>query len=73
MRFRIMGGQTLNFMADFCILWAKVSRRFHKMQHYMPLLKAVTYVVHNVVYTITVQLYRGAQSCKVAGSVTQYW
>ena len=39
----------------------------------MPLLKAVTYVVHNVVFTITVQLYRGAQSCKVAGSVTQYW
>ena len=41
----------------------------------MPLLKAVTYVVHNVVYTSvqTVQLYRGAQSCKVAGSVTQYW
>ena len=42
----------------------------------MPFLKAVTYVVHNNVYTIsvqTVQLYRGAQSCKVAGSVTQYW
>ena len=63
MRFRIMGGQTLNFMGDFLYFMKKSQAQNATL--YAGQLSPMLYNVVN----ISVQLYR---ECKVAG-VTQYW
>ena len=62
---RIMGGQTLNFMADFCILCGKITRtKCNIICLWAPMLYTVLWPL----YSCTVV--QEAQSCKVAGSVT---
>ena len=63
---RIMGGQTLNFMADF-IFYVEKSLDINATL-YASRLSPMLYTVLWPLYSCTVV--QGAQSCKVAGSVT---